>query len=65
MVSDREVIVVAGVGDLGRYVCEELQASSEFEVVVLTRGVSKLDSKSLRPTKRNPSSLESNRVLYD
>lgn len=39
MATDREVIVVAGVGELGRYICEELQASSGFEVVVLTRGV--------------------------
>ncbi|KAL8785247.1 MAG: hypothetical protein Q9195_008720 [Heterodermia aff. obscurata] len=38
MTSDREVIVVAGVGELGRYVCEELQASPEFDLVVLTRG---------------------------
>lgn len=33
------IIALAGVGDLGRYVCEELLASSQFEVVVLSRGV--------------------------
>lgn len=35
-----EVVAVAGVGDLGRYVCEELLASPSFDVVVLTRQVS-------------------------
>lgn len=35
----REVVALAGVGDLGRYVSEELHASSDFEFVVLTRGV--------------------------
>ncbi|KAL9130664.1 MAG: hypothetical protein Q9217_001191 [Psora testacea] len=33
----RQVIAVAGVGDLGRYICEELLASPVFDVVVLTR----------------------------
>jgi len=34
-----QVIALAGAGDLGRYVCEELLASDQFHVVVLTRGV--------------------------
>ncbi|KAL8849529.1 MAG: hypothetical protein Q9221_005463 [Calogaya cf. arnoldii] len=37
MASNRQVIAVAGVGQLGRYVCEELLASPDFEVVVLAR----------------------------
>ncbi|KAL9006068.1 MAG: hypothetical protein Q9188_001195 [Gyalolechia gomerana] len=37
MADDRQVIAVAGVGHLGRYVCEELLASPNFDVVVLTR----------------------------
>lgn len=41
MVKDRQTIALAGVGDLGRYVCEELLESSEFDIVVLTREVSK------------------------
>lgn len=36
------MIALAGVGDLGRYVCEELQASPHFNVIVLTRAVSHL-----------------------
>lgn len=40
MANDRQVIAVAGVGHLGRYVCEELHASPNFDVVVLTRQVS-------------------------
>lgn len=40
MGHSRQVIALAGVGNLGRYVCEELSASPEFEVIVLTRGVS-------------------------
>ena len=38
----REVIALAGVGDLGRYVCEELLASPYFSVVILTRSVRSL-----------------------
>ncbi|KAL8726070.1 MAG: hypothetical protein Q9166_006949 [cf. Caloplaca sp. 2 TL-2023] len=33
----RPLIALAGVGDLGRYVCEELVASSYFDVIVLSR----------------------------
>lgn len=40
MVDGRQVVAVAGVGDLGRYVCEELLASPDFHVIVLTRQVS-------------------------
>ena len=38
MPDSRQTIVLAGVGDLGRYVCEELLASPHFDVVVLSRG---------------------------
>ncbi|KAI4120889.1 MAG: hypothetical protein LQ338_006696 [Usnochroma carphineum] len=34
----RKVVALAGVGDLGKYVCEELLASPDFDVVVLSRG---------------------------
>lgn len=34
---ERQVIVVAGVGNLGNYICDELQKSTDFDVVVLTR----------------------------
>ena len=34
-------IAVAGVGHLGRYLCEELLASPHFKIAVLTRQVSK------------------------
>ncbi|KAL8749303.1 MAG: hypothetical protein Q9184_006862 [Pyrenodesmia sp. 2 TL-2023] len=37
MVADRQVIAIAGAGHLGKYVCEELLASPDFDVVVLTR----------------------------
>jgi len=40
MVKARQTIALAGVGDLGRYVCEELLESSQFDIVVLTREVS-------------------------
>ena len=40
MPQDPQVVAVAGVGHLGRYVCEELLASPDFDVVVLTREVS-------------------------
>ena len=36
----RKVIAIAGAGDLGRYVCEELLWSSSFVPIVLSRGVS-------------------------
>ncbi|KAI4251761.1 MAG: hypothetical protein LQ352_004673 [Teloschistes flavicans] len=38
MSSPRPVIALAGVGNLGRYICEELVASAHFDVVVLSRG---------------------------
>ena len=38
--QDRQVILVAGVGGLGKYACEELIASAQFDVVVLSRSVS-------------------------
>ena len=34
-----KVVAVAGVGNLGKYICEEVQAAGEFEVVVLSRKV--------------------------
>ena len=37
--SHRQVIAVAGVGDLGKYICEELQASEDFDVIALSRKV--------------------------
>lgn len=40
MVYDRQVIAVAGAGHLAKYVCDELLASPDFDVVVLTRQVS-------------------------
>ena len=40
MPHNRQVVAVAGVGHLGRYVCEELLACPDFDVVVLARGVS-------------------------
>ena len=39
MPTTRKVIALAGVGDLGRYVSEELHASNHFDCVILTRGV--------------------------
>ena len=42
MGNARQVIALAGVGDLGRYVCEELHASPDFDAIVLTRAVSHL-----------------------
>lgn len=44
----RQVIALAGVGDLGRYVCEELHASPDFDVIVLTRAVSNFPSSSAK-----------------
>ena len=37
--QDRQVILVAGVGDLGKYACEELSASEHYDVAVLSRTV--------------------------
>jgi len=48
MVQARQTIALAGVGDLGRYVCEGLIESSEFDIVVLTREVSELHNQSVR-----------------
>ena len=53
----RQVIALAGVGDLGRYVCEELHASPDFEVIVLTRAVSHLPLISAPKKKASPYSL--------
>lgn len=39
MPAGREVIALAGAGDLGRYISEELLASRHFDLVILTRGV--------------------------
>ena len=38
----RKVIAIAGAGDLGRYVCEEILGSSSFVPIILSRGVSSL-----------------------
>ncbi|KAI4100216.1 MAG: hypothetical protein L6R37_005621 [Teloschistes peruensis] len=38
MSHSKPVIALAGVGNLGRYICEELLASPNFDVVVLSRG---------------------------
>lgn len=35
-----QTIAVAGVGNLGKYICEELLKDERFEVVVLARQVS-------------------------
>ncbi|KAL8993177.1 MAG: hypothetical protein Q9169_006549 [Polycauliona sp. 2 TL-2023] len=43
MATARQVVAVAGVGHLGRYVCEELLASPNFDVVVLARPDSNRD----------------------
>ena len=40
MAGDRQVIAVAGVGHLGRYICEELLAAPDFDIIVLSRQVS-------------------------
>ena len=42
MMQDRQVILVGGVGDLGKYACEELFASEHFDVAVLSRTVGPL-----------------------
>lgn len=39
MPHQQQVIALAGVGDVGRYVCEELIADDRFDVVVLSRNV--------------------------
>ena len=41
---DRQVILVAGMGDLGKYICEELDASDCFDVAVLSRMVGPLSN---------------------
>ena len=46
MLQNIQVVAVAGVGHLGRYVCEELLASPDFDVVVLTREVSEFSDTS-------------------
>ncbi|KAL9031262.1 MAG: hypothetical protein Q9196_000700 [Gyalolechia fulgens] len=38
-IRNRQVIAIAGAGDLGRYICEEILASPDFSVVILTRSV--------------------------
>ncbi|MCJ1470878.1 hypothetical protein MMC07_009525 [Pseudocyphellaria aurata] len=38
MAVPRQVIALAGVGCLGKYVCEELLADDRFDVVVISRG---------------------------
>ncbi|KAL8753742.1 MAG: hypothetical protein Q9199_004840 [Rusavskia elegans] len=43
MADHRQVVAVAGVAHLGRYICEELLASPDFEVVVLARPSSNRD----------------------
>lgn len=37
--STRKVIALAGVGNLGRYVCEQLVSDDRFSVVLLSRQV--------------------------
>jgi hypothetical protein len=39
MDAERQVIAVAGVGILGNYICDELQKSPGFDIIVLTRSV--------------------------
>jgi uncharacterized protein YbjT (DUF2867 family) len=39
MSSTRQVIALAAVGNLGRYICEELVADDRFDVVVISRQV--------------------------
>ncbi|KAL9638264.1 MAG: hypothetical protein Q9164_001667 [Protoblastenia rupestris] len=46
MSTTRQTIAVAGVGDLGKYICEELLASPHFDIIVLTRSVSHLTPQS-------------------
>ena len=36
-----QVIAVAGVGNLGKYICDELRKAPDFDVIVLTRKVPK------------------------
>lgn len=35
----RKVIAIAGAGDLGRYICEEILKSLDFVPIILSRGV--------------------------
>ena len=39
MTTPRQVIALAAVGCMGKYVCEELLADDRFDVVVISRGV--------------------------
>jgi tRNA A37 threonylcarbamoyladenosine dehydratase len=39
MAKLRQVIAVAGVGDLGKYACEELIRDERYDLVVLSRKV--------------------------
>ena len=39
MQNEKQVIALAGVGAVGKYLCEELLASDRFDVVVLSRNV--------------------------
>ena len=39
MQLEKQVIAVAGVGDVGRYLCEELLTNNRFDVVVISRSV--------------------------
>lgn len=49
-----EVIAIAGAGDLGRYVCEEILKSTSFVPVILSRGV-----RSPTPPQSDSTSIES------
>ncbi|KAL9022862.1 MAG: hypothetical protein Q9180_008528, partial [Flavoplaca navasiana] len=62
MVGDRQIIAVAGVGHLGRYICEELLAAPDFDVIVLSRQSTTTSWASkkgipIHPTDYTPSSL--------
>ncbi|KAL8878504.1 MAG: hypothetical protein Q9192_008438 [Flavoplaca navasiana] len=62
MASERQVIAVAGVGHLGRYICEELLAAPDFDVIVLSRQSNTTSWASKKgipthPTDYTPSSL--------
>lgn len=45
MTGLRQVIALAGVGNLGKYLCEELLSDDRYDVVVLSRKVFLLSSK--------------------
>jgi predicted dinucleotide-utilizing enzyme len=44
MSSARQVIALVGVGNLGKYICEELVADDRFDLVVISRRVIPTDS---------------------